>query len=159
MIKKENGYIQTMTRWRVVIILLSLLFPQTTIAWDGCENYYGWKCGDLCIHYESDCKCGGQTFNHTNQTWCCRNSTSSCTGKGQKGYGDVWYGEKQEGRMIGAECNGAIKHLTEACHQKCNNYESDPKRNFFGVLRGFVPCNHSWKNAKTHLCYFPNCLC
>ena len=125
-------------------VLFSILLLGISLAWDGCELSSAWRCGDTCISayptgQEAECKCGGETFNHTAQKWCCNNKP--CVGRGGKSTYNTWFGEKdRDGRLIGAECSGIALKLEEACNQKCNDYGEDPYRNAEGVWRSYVPC-------------------
>ena len=125
-------------------VLFSILLLGISLAWDGCELSSAWRCGDTCISayptgQEAECNCGGETFNHTAQKWCCNNKP--CVGRGGKSTYNTWFGEKdRDGRLIGAECRGTALKLEEPCNQKCNDYGEDPYRNAEGVLRSYVPC-------------------
>ena len=118
---------------RALIVLLFFLNLNNTLAWDGCWAF-AWRCGDTCIWYRTDCKCGGEIFNHTAQMWCCNDKP--CEGRGEKsGYTNAWCGEKdKEGRRIGAECNGTALKLDEPCDEKCNDHEEDHSRNWGGLV-------------------------
>ena len=137
---------------RALIVLLFFLNLNNTLAWDECQFNDAWRCGDTCIdggyYAEAFCKCGGEIFNHTAQMWCCNDKP--CEGRGEK-WGNAWYGEEdEEGRRIGAECNGMALKLDEPCNQQCNDHQEDPYRNFDGIARSFRACNVS--NIKTTQC-------
>ena len=126
---------------REMIVLLFFLNLNNTLAWDGCRAF-AWRCGDMCINGVSfygdeaaECKCGGEIFNHTAQMWCCNDKP--CVGRGKKDIEDnLWYGEEdEEGRRIGAECNGTALKLEEPCNEKCNDHEEDMDRNNQGLVR------------------------
>ena len=51
-----------------------------SVAWDGCEYGFAWRCGDTCVEQDAECKCGGEIFNLTSQMWCCNNEP--CLGRG-----------------------------------------------------------------------------
>ena len=125
---------------RALIVLLFFLNLNNTLAWDGCDYFYAWRCGDTCIDYRAECNCGGEIFNHTAQMWCCNNKP--CLGRGVRTSSvNSWFGEKdRDGRLKGAECSGTALKLEEPCYQKCNDYGEDPYRNGQGVLRSYVPC-------------------
>ena len=36
-----------------------------------------WRCGDTCIELTDSCNCGGQSFSHQENSWCCH-SLGSC---------------------------------------------------------------------------------
>ena len=138
---------------RALNVLLFFLNLNHTLAWDGCAARV-WRCGDTCIDGwpgdETVCKCGGEIFNHTAQMWCCNDKP--CEGRGEKGkYGNYWNGERdEEGRMIGAECNGTALKLDEPCNETCNDHEEDPRRNYKGLVRSYRACKV--KNIKTTQC-------
>ena len=115
-------YFQTMMISRALIVLLFFLNLNNTLAWDGCELDAAWRCGDTCIYYKAECKCGGEIFNKTAQMWCCNDKP--CEGRGGKSSSTgEWSGEEdKEGRRIGAECNGTALKLDEPCNGQCNNY-------------------------------------
>ena len=122
-------------------VLFFFLLLGISLAWDGCEFFSSWRCGDTCIHSKmAECKCGGEIFNLTAQMWCCNNKP--CLGRGVRTSSvNSWFGEKdRDGRRIGAECSGTALKLEEPCNQKCNDYGEDPYRNTEGVLRSYVPC-------------------
>ena len=152
---------------RALIVLPFLLNLNKTLAWDGCGGggNLAWRCGDTCIsgHHgaETECKCGAEVFNHTAQKWCCNDKP--CVGRGANqvlddfvvyqdyDHYDYWLGEyDQEGRRIGAECNGTALNLDESCNEKCNDHEEDQWRNEEGLLRSYRACNV--KNIKTTQC-------
>jgi len=130
---------------RALFVLLFFLNLNNTLAWDGCEWDGAWRCGDTCIyagsnHEKTECKCGGEIFNHSAQMWCCNDKP--CEGRGEKGRWNTWFGEEDnEGRRIGAECNGTALKLEEPCNEKCNDYEEDPYRNSRGLVRSYRACN------------------
>ena len=119
-----------MRSFRTSTVLLLILIVGNTLAWDGC-NVNNWRCGDVCIHEAAKCTCGGETFNHKAQMWCCQDSP--CTGTGTT-VAFAFSGE------TGADCTGTALNLTQACNQTCNYYEEDPYRNVAGVRRSYAPC-------------------
>ena len=140
---------------RVLIVLLFFFNLNNTFAWDGCKKHNAWRCGDTCIStlWTTLCKCGGETFNHTAQKWCCNDKP--CVGRGEKGLKswdkNTWLGEEdKEGRLIGAECNGTALKLDEPCDEECNNHEEDPGRNAAGLVRSYRACDV--KNISTTQC-------
>ena len=105
---------------RALSVLLFFLNLNNTLAWDGCESAFAWRCGDKCIHgslsneQETMCKCGGVLFNKAALMWCCNNEP--CDGKGTKRKDNTWLGERDnEGKVIGAECSGTPLKLTQSC--------------------------------------------
>ena len=111
---------------------LILLILDNTLAWDGCENFFSWRCGDTCILKSTDCQCGGESFKLEDGKWCCQET--NCTGKGD-------FSEKYKYYRGGADCTGTALNLTQACNETCNYYEEDEDRNQEGLLRSYVPCN------------------
>ena len=140
-----------MTSCRTSGVLLLILLGNT-LAWDGCQSRFDWRCGDTCIDQNTECNCGGTIFNHRAEMWCCQDSP--CNGKGEFKY-DSWFGEEdEEGRVIGAVCTGTALNLTQACNRTCNYHEEDEdrnwsseererywRRNWDAVLRSNVPWN------------------
>ena len=141
---------------RALIVLLFFLNLNNTLAWDGCEHQWAWRCGDTCIdggyYGDAECKCGEEIFNQTAKMWCCNDKP--CEGRGGNSFlddydgdedydeYDYWQGEEdKEGRRIGAECNGTALKLDEPCNEKCNDHEEDPYRNIYGLVRSFRACN------------------
>ena len=138
---------------RALAGLLFFLNLNSTLAWDGCDYDTAWRCGDKCINgwpgLEAECRCGGVTFNHTAQMWCCNDVP--CSGRRKSSHSDTWLGEKdEEGRLIGAECSGTPIKLTESCNETCNGDVKDSSRNRYGVMRSYVPCNVT--NVKIKQC-------
>ena len=77
------------------------------VSTNDCE--YSWydKCGDKCLLYYSDCKCGEEKFNiRTSSQYCCVSPSDTCTGDGVN---DV-------------DCpTGEVKNITESCDGVCYN--------------------------------------
>ena len=119
----------------ILSVLIGIAF-----SWDGCEYNGAWRCGNLCINWDSECKCGDSIFNQGEQMWCCQNDM--CTGNNWSKKYNSWMGEFEEGRKIGANCSGKALKLSQACNNTCNFYEHDQDRNY-DLLRGFMPCNVS----------------
>ena len=54
-------------------VLFFFLLLGISLAWDGCEFFSSWRCGDTCIHSKkAECKCGGEIFNLTAQKHTCK---------------------------------------------------------------------------------------
>ena len=130
---------------KVVSVQLFFLILGNSFAWDGCSYGLAWRCGDVCIDMNAECKCGDEIFAKEDQKWCCHNS---CVGKGGKDSLGTWNGEEEGDKKIGAECLGRELNLTEACDQKCNYFEDDVTRNVNGVQRGLMPCNADATHVK-----------
>ena len=90
---------------KVVSVQLFFLILGNSFAWDGCSYGLAWRCGDVCIDMNAECKCGDEIFAKEDQYWCCHNST--CTAKGEELELDYWSGEKEGDKRIGAECTGS----------------------------------------------------
>ena len=67
---------------KVVSVQLFFLILGNSFAWDGCSYGLAWRCGDVCIDMNAECKCGNEIFAKEDQKWCCHNST--CTDKGEE---------------------------------------------------------------------------
>ena len=75
---------------KVVSVQLFFLILGNSFAWDGCSYGLAWRCGDVCIDMNAECKCGDEIFAKEDQKWCCHNST--CSGKGEQNSLGAWFG-------------------------------------------------------------------
>ena len=107
--------------------LLLFLTLGSSLALDGCEESSFWRCGDVCIGFESTCDCGGHLFNRTEGKWCCQNVNCFPTG------GESYW-------TLDAYCDGTPLGLDETCNNTCNFHQDDE----FGSARNYKPCtaNH-----------------
>ena len=107
-------------------LLTLALLPAQAQAPDGCDNNLAWKCGDKCIqrteqkpsgqktYVQTYCNCSGTIFDKFMGKWCCH--SEPCEGRGERNEEyNQWNGEYVNGKLVGANCNGAVLSLNEAC--------------------------------------------
>ena len=80
--------ITTATRMYLIkegfLFLLLLLLTGQSNAEDGCEDDNYWRCGDQCITYWTECKCGTTSFGFNVSQWCCLAEETACEKQDQR---------------------------------------------------------------------------